>query len=133
MWELQPLTTLRASRPVEGKTLPLPLPVKIFLEELRKTMRNLSTGQFSLRIFETEVVISYTGALILGILNVCLIDRVIYSSACLILREPISFRHNLPDYGEEPRRRFCSSLGALHHPYSASRFHFNEQICNFTA
>jgi hypothetical protein len=21
----------------------------------------------------------------------------------------------------------------LHHPYSASRFHFNEQICNFTA
>jgi hypothetical protein len=26
MWEPQPLTTLRASRPVEGKTLPLPLP-----------------------------------------------------------------------------------------------------------
>jgi hypothetical protein len=97
--------------------------VKIFLEELRKTTRNLSTGQFSVSRFETEVVIIYTVVLILDILNVCLIDIAIYWFDCFILGEPISFRHKLTDYREEPRHRFCSSLRALHRAFiSTSKY-----------
>jgi hypothetical protein len=95
-------------------------------------MRNLSTGQFSVSRFGPEVGISYTVALILGIWmfvwQTYLLTRII-----VLFQENQLASDNSCDYREEPRHPFCSSVGALRHSYSASCFHINEQICDFTA